>query len=339
MPESVAAVVVTYNRKDLLRRTLDAVLAQTRPANEIVVVDNASSDGTREMLERVYGDRVNRIHMLSNVGSAGGFFMGMKWARDRGTEWIWLMDDDGVPAPNCLEKLTGEGRTDTLDIVNPLVVEIDDPECLVFRLKLGHEAVASVSRLKEMVSGNLVANEINPWNGTLIRAASVDVIGEIKAEMFIWGEEVEYWKRALKHKLRVATALDAEFRHPPARTQTVHVRGLGTFTLPNPNRAPVYYRNIGYLLARDKGYFYAFGKGVSYLLFFGSRRLWNHVGPFVTFYVDGMSNRYSLAPARSSLLEQMRQYEFITRSAGSARVRSNLIEGQGNENVPTDLTQ
>jgi rhamnopyranosyl-N-acetylglucosaminyl-diphospho-decaprenol beta-1,3/1,4-galactofuranosyltransferase len=333
MPESVAAVVVTYNRKDLLRRSLDAVLAQTRPAKEIVVVDNASGDGTRDMLEREYGDRVSRIHMLHNVGSAGGFFTGMKWAKDCGMDWIWLMDDDGIPAANCLEKLMGEGRTNTLDIINPLVVEIDNPECLAFRLKLGREVVASVPRLREIVSGSLVENEINPWNGTLIRAASVDVIGEIKAEMFIWGEEVEYWRRALRHKLRVATALDAEFRHPPARAQTVHVRELGTFTVPNPSRAPIYYRNTGYLLARESGYFYAFGKGFSYLLFFSSRRLWEQVVPFVTYYLDGMLNRYSLAPTRSSLFEQLRQYEVITRSEGSACVRSNLIKGQVNENV------
>jgi rhamnopyranosyl-N-acetylglucosaminyl-diphospho-decaprenol beta-1,3/1,4-galactofuranosyltransferase len=311
MPTSpgVGAVIVTFNRKLLLRRCLDAVLSQTLPPKSVVVVDNASTDGTREMLDQEYSERVTRIYMRHNVGSAGGFFTGMRWAKERGADWIWLMDDDGVPASNCLERLTGNGRPDQLDVVSPTVVLIDDPERLAFGFQIGSEVIETVPRLREKSTGNLFKNHINPWNGTLIRASSTDAIGDIKAEMFIWGEEIEYWQRALKHKLRVATALEADFRHPLVRAQIVTVPVLGTLFLPNSDRARLYYRNQGYLAPRQRGYVYALAKAVKYLLFFSVRGKWDQIAPFVSYYVDGMLDRYALSPARSFVFENLRHYE------------------------------
>lgn len=96
--------MVTYNRKELLRECLEALLVQSRPSDEILIVDNASTDGTREMLKREFS-HVRVLSLAENVGGAGGFHAGMKWAYERGYDWSWLMDDDSIPNHSALEKL------------------------------------------------------------------------------------------------------------------------------------------------------------------------------------------------------------------------------------------
>jgi len=104
----IFAVVVTFNRKALVPQTLDALRAQTRPLERIMLIDNASTDGTPEVL-RARGDLddplVDYIRMDTNTGGAGGFHEGMKRAMEAGADWIWVMDDDVAAAPDCLEQL------------------------------------------------------------------------------------------------------------------------------------------------------------------------------------------------------------------------------------------
>ena len=104
MSNSVCAVVVTYNRKELLRKCLNSLLRQTRPIECIVVVDNASTDGTRGLIDAEYPD-LERLNLTTNTGGAGGFKAGMQWACCRGYEWVWIMDDDIEVKPECLETM------------------------------------------------------------------------------------------------------------------------------------------------------------------------------------------------------------------------------------------
>lgn len=85
----VAAVVVTYNRKELLRECLNALLNQTRPLDEIIVIDNASTDGTQEMIAKEF-PYITYVLMSENIGGAGGFHEGMKLAYEKGYDWIWV---------------------------------------------------------------------------------------------------------------------------------------------------------------------------------------------------------------------------------------------------------
>jgi rhamnopyranosyl-N-acetylglucosaminyl-diphospho-decaprenol beta-1,3/1,4-galactofuranosyltransferase len=102
----VSAVVVTYNRKALLVECLRALLAQTAPLEAVHVVDNASTDGTRELLaEEGLLDRVTFHRLDVNGGSSGGFAHGVAVARETGAEWLWVMDDDAEPERECLQRL------------------------------------------------------------------------------------------------------------------------------------------------------------------------------------------------------------------------------------------
>jgi GT2 family glycosyltransferase len=103
---TVAAVVVTYNRQAKVGKTIDHILGQTRPPDWVIVVDNASTDDTDEILARYCGDDRVIVHRLRrNMGGAGGFWVGMARGYELGADFVWLMDDDCYPNPDALEEL------------------------------------------------------------------------------------------------------------------------------------------------------------------------------------------------------------------------------------------
>jgi rhamnopyranosyl-N-acetylglucosaminyl-diphospho-decaprenol beta-1,3/1,4-galactofuranosyltransferase len=109
MVDRVVALVVTYNRKELLVECLRALLNQWHRLQKILVIDNASTDGTAELLAEtgLLAERLILYHRLpQNVGGAGGFETGMRLAfNEFEWDWIWLMDDDSICTRNALTEL------------------------------------------------------------------------------------------------------------------------------------------------------------------------------------------------------------------------------------------
>jgi GT2 family glycosyltransferase len=104
---SVVAVVVTWNRRELLQESLAAVRAQTHAPAAIVVVDNASDDGTTELLDSPYAAELGLdvVHLRENTGGAGGFAVGIERALVHHPDLVWLLDDDTVPTPTAVAEL------------------------------------------------------------------------------------------------------------------------------------------------------------------------------------------------------------------------------------------
>jgi GT2 family glycosyltransferase len=100
----VTAVVVTYNRRELLLESLAAVHAQTRSPDAVIVVDNASTDDTAAAV-RKHHPPVQLAELARNTGGAGGFAYGMALALAGGADLIWLLDDDTVPEPGALRAM------------------------------------------------------------------------------------------------------------------------------------------------------------------------------------------------------------------------------------------
>ena len=124
LPRSdVAVVLVTFNRAALLRECLEGILAQTlsNRISAIYVIDNASSDNTQDLMRESYAlnPQVKYIRMPENVGGAGGFHHGIREAHQSGAPWIWTLDDDVEPEPDCLERMLS--LEPVSDCIHPLL--------------------------------------------------------------------------------------------------------------------------------------------------------------------------------------------------------------------------
>jgi GT2 family glycosyltransferase len=105
----VVAVVVTWNRRELLQEAVAALRAQTHQPAAVVVVDNASTDGTHEMLASSYSrdHDLDVLTLTANTGGAGGFAAGIERALVHRPDLLWLLDDDTVPTPTAAAELVG----------------------------------------------------------------------------------------------------------------------------------------------------------------------------------------------------------------------------------------
>ena len=104
----VLAVVVTYNRLELLKQCVAALEAQTAGC-DILIIDNASTDGTERYGEEKQGPGLVYERLKENTGGAGGFQYGVRWGTEQGYNYLWLMDDDTLPEKEALEKLLEAG--------------------------------------------------------------------------------------------------------------------------------------------------------------------------------------------------------------------------------------
>ena len=222
---SVAAVIVTFNRKHLLGKCLEAVRAQTRPCERLFIIDNASSDGTPEFLvdQGLLDASIEYVRMPVNAGSAGGFHEGMRRACEAGFDWLWLMDDDGCPAPDCLERLLSSSAV--LDVIGPAVVRPDDPTRLTWGLRSVRPggrfrtwtSIENLADLRRHAGGDVYEGIAALFNGVLIRRQVPEAIGFVLADLFIWGDENEYLMRCKAACFRVGVAVNAFHYHAYAR--------------------------------------------------------------------------------------------------------------------------
>jgi rhamnopyranosyl-N-acetylglucosaminyl-diphospho-decaprenol beta-1,3/1,4-galactofuranosyltransferase len=187
---SVCAVVVTFNRRELLAECLDAIERQTRPPEHVVVVDNASTDGTEEWLRRREG--IETIRLERNGGSAGGFAAGVEGAMRTGADWIWLMDDDAEPAPDALERLLAAPAA---AVLAQAVVRPDGT------LDLGHRGRWRRRPRPLPADEYTGAPELGYFTfvGLLLRRETVEAAGAPDPRLFIWADDYEYSLRVRRH--------------------------------------------------------------------------------------------------------------------------------------------
>jgi GT2 family glycosyltransferase len=193
----VCAVVVTHNRQHLLAECLAAVGAQTRRPERVLVVDNASTDGTNEMLRAHHPD-VEVLSLPVNVGGAGGFHEGLRRAHRDGAEWIWLMDDDTIPSPSCLEALL-EGARATPE--GPPVLLASKVIWTDGRLHPMNYPGFERTRTGAVIDAGergLMPLRTATFVSLLVSRRAVDSHGLPLRRYFLWSDDIEYTARILR---------------------------------------------------------------------------------------------------------------------------------------------
>jgi rhamnopyranosyl-N-acetylglucosaminyl-diphospho-decaprenol beta-1,3/1,4-galactofuranosyltransferase len=193
-------VVVAYNRKVLLRAALKAVLGQSRPADRIHVIDNASTDGTSTMVRAEFP--TVDLHLLPvNTGGAGGFAAGIAVAVSGGAELVWLMDDDTVPSETALAELLrchGNSAGGSPALVASRVVWIDgrDHPMNTPRERPG----VSAEERAAASSVGCVAVRSASFVSVLLSVDAIRDVGLPKADFFIWNDDFEFTTRLLRRR-------------------------------------------------------------------------------------------------------------------------------------------
>lgn len=195
----IVALVVTYNRLNLLQESLKAVSAQTRIPDEIVVVNNGCTDGTTEWLAN---QPYKTYRFVDNQGCSAGFAFGIKKAYELGADWIWLMDDDTIPQPGALAQLEAalnrlQPQQHQIGYLASEVLWTDGSlhkmnRCLLYDDKKGKTLFPA---LKD--SGRSLI-EYGTFLSMLLSAKAVEKIGLPYKDFFIWHDDIEYCLRINK---------------------------------------------------------------------------------------------------------------------------------------------
>ena len=191
----VNAVIVTHDRVDLLKQSVEGMLRQSYELNKIIIVDNASTDGTRAYLRSIKKNpKLDLVLLKKNVGSAGGFFYGIQRAYALGCDHIWTMDDDAVAKADALEKLMSSMETlkdKKIGFLASNVLFRDGSPC---RMNVSR----TVRCWNEFISNGIVEISHTSFVGMLIPAKVVREVGLPIREYFIWGDDAEYSTRILR---------------------------------------------------------------------------------------------------------------------------------------------
>lgn len=205
---SVAAVIVTYNRKHLLVKCLNALLSQTHSLSAIFLIDNASTDGTYEILKDqglIDITTIFYLKMEENIGGAGGFSYGLKCAHKKNYDWFWLMDDDALPELNALEELIREAN-------NPNIIYGSIPiadEKLCWPITVNDTHINKYEDLNDITSVKGI-----PFLGFYINRQLIEVIGFPDESFFISGDDIEYCQRSIKLGNSIIMIKNSKIYHP-----------------------------------------------------------------------------------------------------------------------------
>lgn len=258
----VGVLVVTHNRLKLLKEAIDSLRLQTFKDMQIVVVNNGSTDGTKEWL-----DAQEDIYTITqeNLGGAGGFFTGMKYIAEAGYEYCWLMDDDVECMPTALEELMKAIQTDeNIGFVCSKIVDKDGepdnvPDIDLRLTKKGYPF------WYDKIEYQMVKVRTATFVSVLIPIKCIIESGLPYKEFFIWGDDTEYTRRIT----------DKRSSYIACKSMVIHKRiqsGYLAFYLEKDNERLKFYfykfRNASFVFNRQATFIQKAGRLFHYFLMF-----------------------------------------------------------------------
>ena len=189
-----AVVIVTYNRVELLKECLACVCGQTIPFSRVIVVDNHSTDGTAEFLAA--REDLDVIREPENLGGAGGFYDGLQCASQGEYDWVLIIDDDAMIAPDYMEKLLdyANAHTGIYGLAGKVVTEghidVSHRRRITNRLLYVESNVTTGEYQKESFSCDAAT-----FCGLLLQGKKMREIGLPQKGYFLWYDDIEYCLR------------------------------------------------------------------------------------------------------------------------------------------------
>lgn len=192
--KKVTAVIVTYNRLDMLKETVDSVLNQSYPCN-LLIVNNNSTDGTEQWVKDFIPSHptISYINTKKNIGGAGGFNIGIKNAVKKECDYVWIMDDDCDPKKDTLQKLMDADSIlkGNYGYLSSVVLWKDGSECKMNRQKIKK----SYYNYSHLLNKNLVQVEQSTFVSLLFPVKTIKKVGLPIKDFFIWGDDIEFTRR------------------------------------------------------------------------------------------------------------------------------------------------
>lgn len=188
----IAAIIVTFNRKEKLLNCINALLGQKGGAPDIIVIDNASDDGTRDDLDKLIKDgTVIYRNTGRNLGGAGGFEIGVREAVFMGYKYLWLMDDDCVPDKKALNELK-KAHNKVSGRYGFLSSRVNWKDGSICRMNIQKKDVITKVRNFDKDMQHI---QFASFVSCFVRSSVVKEVGLPIGEFFIWGDDLEYTRR------------------------------------------------------------------------------------------------------------------------------------------------
>jgi GT2 family glycosyltransferase len=226
---SFCVVVVTYNRKNDLETTLLAYLDQIENFDRILVVDNCSNDGTDQLLSDYMSRFDSKLFveiLPENSGGAGGFHAGLAKAREYGADWIWLSDDDAIPAPDCLEIIRRQiSNTRQACVFGAAAVEKDNQDRLCWPVKIQQDGSFDTTAYRRSELKDIETTEMLPFLGFVIHESLIHLVGLPNRHYFLSGDDREYSLRLRRVGVSLYLLKNAVVVHPQIPRYTFSLFG------------------------------------------------------------------------------------------------------------------
>lgn len=226
------AIVVTYNRCALLIKCIEALINQSQKPNKILVIDNASTDNTIEILnsyKEKLGDSFFYERLNENLGGAGGFNKGLKIGLGSGSDWFWIMDDDAEPEHEALKELL-KIVTEPNNLYGSIAIYGDKPSWpLSIKSSNGFKNFNELNGLPQQIQVKQL-----PFLGLLVHRELIKKIGLPEENFFIYADDVEYCMRAAAEGAKIIMASRSRIQHPKAEVSELSLgyRKLSCLVMP-----------------------------------------------------------------------------------------------------------
>ena len=197
----LAILVVTYNRKELLKENMAAIFNQTCQEFDYYICDNASTDGTESIVKEQMRQHANLYYYNTgkNLGGAGGFSYGLKMIAQKDYDFCWLMDDDSIPQSDALEALARAADTlgkESFSYLGSTVLWMDGTPCVMNQFVPGTNVYDNL----RATQNGLIPIEYGSFVGCFVNLLYTRKVGLPIKEFFIYGDDTEYTLRLHKEK-------------------------------------------------------------------------------------------------------------------------------------------